>query len=171
MVQCVILNFIAIIWLNISICYELGHIIAPIAKPWYNPVMKKVLSAIFTLIIINTIAFAIEDNTDIVRIQCKGDEVKKTSKNEVAGTIFTFTLKDNNLYGREGELIKNAKITDEYIKGILNYKNGFLWEKTKFQINRYTGAFNYDTIYRTLDKSKEVINSGMCLKVDNSKKF
>ena len=145
--------------------------IAPTVNQWYNSVMKKILSAIFTLIIINTIAFGIEDDMGIIRIQCKGDQVKKTSKNEVAGTIFTFTLKDNQLYGREGELIKNAKITDEEIKGILNYKNGFLWEKTKFQINRYTGAFNYDTIYRTLDKSKEVINSGMCSKVENSKKF
>ena len=134
--------------------------------------MKKILFFILVLIISTTQIFAVVENSDnVVRIQCKGDQVKKTSKNEVAGTIFTFTLKDNQLYGREGELVKNAKITDEEIKGILKYKNGFFWEKTKFQINRYTGAFNYDTIYRTLDKTKEIVNSGMCTKVENSKKF
>ena len=133
--------------------------------------MKKILSIIFTLTILNTLVFALEDTTNVVRIQCKGDQVKKTGKNEVAGTIYTFTLKGNNLYGKEGELVKNAIITDEEIKGILKYKNGFFWEKTKFQINRYTGAFNYDTIYRTLDKTKEVVNSGMCSKVENNQKF
>ncbi len=134
--------------------------------------MKKILFLILILIISTTQIIAVAENSDnVVRIQCKGDQVKKTSKNEVAGTIFTFTLKDNKLYGREGELVKNAQITDEEIKGKLKYQNGLSWENTRFQINRYTGAFNYHTIYRTLESYKEIRNSGMCSKVGNEQKF
>ena len=134
--------------------------------------MKKILFFILALVISTTQIFAVVENSDnVVRIQCKGDEVKKNSKNDVAGTIFTFTLKDNQLYGREGELVKNAKITDEEIKGKLKYRNGLSWENTRFQINRYTGAFNYHTIYRTLESYKEIRNSGMCSKVQNEQKF
>ena len=138
--------------------------------------MKKILIILAFLIFISEYAFAKEEetvlnNNDVIRLQCKGDQIRKTRTNEVAGTIFTFTLKDGKLYGREGELVKNAKITDEEIKGKLKYRNGLSWENTKFQINRYTGAFNYHTIYRTLDKVSQTRNSGMCSQIENKQKF
>ena len=138
--------------------------------------MKKILIILAFLIVISGYAFAkeneaVQNSNDVIRIQCKGDQIRRTKNNEVAGTIFTFTLKDGKLYGREGELVKNAKITDEEIKGKLKYKNGLSWENTRFQINRYTGAFNYHTIYRTLEGATQTRNSGMCSQIDNEKKF
>ncbi len=134
--------------------------------------MKRICLFIFVLFAFNTIAFALnEDSNNVIRIQCKGDQVKKTSKNEVAGTIFTFSIKDGKLYGREGELVSNAIITDEEIKAKLKYRHGLSWENTRIQINRYTGAFNYHTIYRTLESYNEVRNSGMCSKIGNEQKF
>ena len=101
---------------------------------------------------------------DIIRIQCSGDVIKKNKSNQVASDVFTFTIKDGKLYGREGELIKNAIITDEEIKGKTKYYNSLAWENVRFQINRYSGAFTYFTIYRTLNKEKQVKNNGQCKK-------
>ena len=139
--------------------------------------MKKNISIFYIVAIIAAfnMSFAIESDVkssaNEIRIQCKGDQVKKNRTNEVAGTIFTFTIKDGKLYGREGELISNATINDEEIKGKLKYRHGLSWENTRFQINRYTGAFNYHTIYRTLENATEIRNSGMCSKVSNEQKF
>lgn len=134
--------------------------------------MKKIILMLFLTLALTLQVSAIEDTGDsAVRIQCNGDLVKKTRYNEVAGTIFTFTLKDGKLYGREGELISNVLITNEEIKGKLKYRNGLTWESTRFQINRYSGAFNYHTVFRTLNAVSEVINSGMCTKVENQQKF
>ena len=134
--------------------------------------MKKILFFILALVISTTQIFAVVENSDnVVRIQCKGDQTKKTSKNEVAGAIFTFTIKGNQLYDREGKLLSNAKVTDEEIKGKIKYRHGFSWENTRFLINRYTGAFNYHTIYRTLESYQEIRNTGMCSKVENEQKF
>jgi hypothetical protein len=138
--------------------------------------MKKLLLVWVFIFLFATFAYAIEEDSNVtsnsvIRLQCKGDQIKRTRNNEVAGTIFTFTLKDNKLYGREGELISNAVITDEEIKGKLKYKHGLSWENTRFQINRYTGAFNYHTIYRTLENVTDIRNSGMCSKVSNERAF
>ena len=136
--------------------------------------MKKLLllsGIVFVLFsLYPDIAFSNEPD-EIVRLQCKGDMVKRTKNNMVAGTVFTFTLKNGKLYGREGELVKNAEITNEEIKAKLKYKHGLSWENTRIQINRYTGAFNYHSIYRTLESYKEIRNSGMCEKVANEQKF
>ncbi len=136
--------------------------------------MKKLLLLsgvaflLFSLCLNTTFA---NESDEIVRLKCSGDMVKRTKNNMVAGTIFTFTLKDGKLYGREGELVKNAEITNEEIKAKLKYKHGLSWENTRIQINRYTGAFNYHSIYRTLESYKEIRNSGMCEKVANEQKF
>ena len=137
--------------------------------------MKKILcNFVFLCLTFGLIGYQsaqAEDSGEVIRLQCKGDMVKRTKNNEVAGVIFTFTLKDGKLYGREGELVENAIITDEEIKGKLKYKHGLSWENTRIQINRYTGAFNYHSIYRTLESYKEIRNSGMCEKVTNEQKF
>ena len=137
--------------------------------------MKKILcNFVFLCLTFSLIGYQsaqAEEPDEVVRLQCKGDMVKRTKNNEVAGVIFTFTLKDGKLYGREGELVENAIITDEEIKGKLKYKHGLSWENTRFQINRYSGAFNYHTIYRTLEKYEDIKNSGMCTKVENERKF
>lgn len=137
--------------------------------------MKKILcNFVFLCLTFGLIGYQsaqAEDSGEVIRLQCKGDMVKRTKNNDVAGVIFTFTLKDGKLYGREGELVENAIITDEEIKGKLKYKHGLSWENTRFQINRYTGAFNYHTIYRTLEKYSDTKNSGMCSRVENERKF
>lgn len=137
--------------------------------------MKNIFySVVFLCLAFNFIGFQnaqAQESDDVIRLQCKGDMVKRTKNNDVAGVIFTFTLKDGKLYGREGELVENAIITDEEIKGKLKYRHGLSWENTRFQINRYTGAFNYHTIYRTLEKYTDSKNSGMCTKVENERKF
>ena len=133
-------------------------------------IIFSLLLSLFCIFVPKTFAIAELRKDEVIRLQCKGDELKRTKYNDAVGTIFTFTLKDGKLYGREGELVKSYKITDEEIKGKLKYRNGFSWENTRFQINRYTGAFNYHTIYRTLETAYELRNAGSCTKIENERK-
>ena len=134
--------------------------------------MKKIFLLFFALVFVCFQAIAVQETSnDIIRIRCDCDKPKKAKYNNATGMVFTFTLKDGKLYGKEGELIKNAIVTDEEIKGKLKYKNGLSWENTRFQINRYTGVITYHTIYRTLETYSELRNTGICTKIENEQKF
>ena len=69
--------------------------------------MKNILIILAFLIVISGYAFAkeneaVQNSNDVIRIQCKGDQIRRTKNNEVAGTIFTFTLKDGKYTLKNG---------------------------------------------------------------------
>ena len=147
--------------------------------------MKKIILSLFITMLLPTVINAEEINIntnlktkitkthteDVIRIQCNGDVKKRTKNNQTTGDIFTFTIKNGKLYDREGNLVKDAVITDEEIKGKMKYKNGMTWENTRFQINRYTGGFSYHTIFRTLEGASQTRNTGICKQIKNEKLF
>lgn len=132
----------------------------------------KYIYVLLLLIIFSLNALSTDNNdTDVVRLKCKGDTFKKTKNNEVVGDVFVFTIKDGKIYNDEGECIKNAVITDDNIKGTARYRNGLSLETIKFSINRYSGSFNYYRTYTTLDKKLTNKNSGICEVIKNEKLF
>lgn len=133
--------------------------------------MKNILIYLLLLFFATT-ALAMEtDSPDVVRLKCKGDTVKKTRNNEVVGDMYVFTIKDGQIYDDEGKLIKNATITDDNIKGVARYWNGLTYESVRFSINRYSGAFNYHKVNKSLSENSKIQNNGICEVIKNKKMF
>ena len=113
----------------------------------------------------------IDSGNKIVRLKCTGDVVKKNKSNKVVGDVFIFGINGNNIYDGQDKLIKNAEVTDSSIKGIMRNRTGMTLETTRFNIDRYTGSFNYYTTFTTLEKKDYKKNTGICTVIKNEKLF
>ncbi|MCD7879746.1 MAG: hypothetical protein LUG16_07430 [Candidatus Gastranaerophilales bacterium] len=112
-----------------------------------------------------------------VRLVCTVNNKTRQKTNKIkqkanaSGLVYTFILRDNQIYDIENKLIKTSEVNENVLKFTYKFKQNFTYETTRFTIDRYTGTFKAYRKFSSFDGHLNELTSGVCTVNNNASRM